>query len=443
MRELSKRIIVLLSIFLLCIPIFAGGEQETGSTSDGPVKLVIWGGVPIESGPQDVIDSFNAKFADQDIQAEYVRFVNDDQGNLKLETSLLAGSDIDLYISYGYNRYVKRAEGNMALALDDLMTRDGFNPVEVIGADGAQKSLVEGRYYGIDTKTYNNGFFANKDMFDAAGIPIPTSWTWDEFREVANKLSHGGGADRVYGVYMNSSWDKAFPLNMVSSQLGGDHIYNDTLTGTTLDNPIYKKTLTTAVQMMQEGSMPSHQEAVTQKLSSTSLFLNEKAAMVSGTWIIRDIKNIEKYPHNFVTAYIPFPTDNPDGTFYTEGGPGDTMSINPKSKAIEEAWKFLQWYVKGGILPMAPYGRFPLYTKTNMNELADLVLDGVEEYFHTDSIVKGCLTPAENYAIHIKSHPEVVSILKEECEAAYLGAKSVEQALNDAKRRADAVLTQK
>ena len=78
---------------------FAGAGSETAAATPAkPVHLVIWGGVPIESGPQAVMDLFNQEFASKNISAEYVRYVNDDQGNIKLETTLLAGSDIDAYI---------------------------------------------------------------------------------------------------------------------------------------------------------------------------------------------------------------------------------------------------------------------------------------------------------------------------------------------------------
>ena len=56
-----------------------------------PVRLLMWGGVPPESGPQAVCDAFNKEFASKGISIEYERFVNDDQGNMKLETNLLAG----------------------------------------------------------------------------------------------------------------------------------------------------------------------------------------------------------------------------------------------------------------------------------------------------------------------------------------------------------------
>jgi ABC-type glycerol-3-phosphate transport system substrate-binding protein len=56
--------------------------------------------IPPEAGPERVVNDFNEQFKDKGIQLEYERFVNDDQGNLKLETSLMAGNEVDVYVNY-------------------------------------------------------------------------------------------------------------------------------------------------------------------------------------------------------------------------------------------------------------------------------------------------------------------------------------------------------
>ena len=45
----------------------------------------------------------------------------------------------------------------------------------------------------------------NKDMLDAAGLDVPSlDWTWDDYREYAEKLTSGSGADTKYGSYFHS-----------------------------------------------------------------------------------------------------------------------------------------------------------------------------------------------------------------------------------------------
>ena len=360
------------------------------------MHLVIWGGVPNESGPQAVIDLFNKEFASKNISAEYVRYVNDDQGNIKLETTLLAGTDIDVYIGYGYDRLVKRAAGNMALDLTSYIKKSGFDLVKALGPEGAAQSVVNGVPFSLTTKTYNNGFLVNKNMFDAAGLAIPTSWTWNEFDAAARKLTTGAGASKVYGVFYQTNSYKTLPIEFATTQLGGDGLFSADRKSTTLDNPLYLKLLTGIVTQMKDGITPTHAESVSQKLQGSPIFTSGKAAMLYGSWLVRDVKNLTTYPHDFVTAYVPFPSDAPkSATYYMTGGPGDQASINPKSANRDAAWEFVKWYTEGGIMPMVPFGRYPLYQEIDIAKVSASLLAGVREVLRSDLGGQGLRHPRQ------------------------------------------------
>lgn len=79
--------------------------------------LRFWGGIPPESGPARVVNSFNEAYRDKGIQVEYERFVNDDQGNLKLETSLMAGNEVDIYVNYATFRLQSVEQGITSIRL--------------------------------------------------------------------------------------------------------------------------------------------------------------------------------------------------------------------------------------------------------------------------------------------------------------------------------------
>lgn len=67
-------------------------SQDTSKDLD---TLQVWGGVPPENGPQAVVDHFMEEHPDRNVT--YTRFVNDDRGNLKVNTALQGGVDIDVY----------------------------------------------------------------------------------------------------------------------------------------------------------------------------------------------------------------------------------------------------------------------------------------------------------------------------------------------------------
>lgn len=148
--------------------------------------------------------------------------------------------------------------------------------------------------------------------------------------------------------------------------------------------------------------------------------------------------------HDFVTAFAPYPVVEEGQRNYTQGGYGDLLSINPKSEHIEEAWEFAKWYATEGMLPMAEGGRVPSSNTYDLQAVTDAFLKGAEEIIEAESTQKVLIAPADNYAVpSITNHiAEVKKVLTEELELIFIGEKTVEQGMADAKTRADEILNQ-
>ncbi len=414
----------------------AAASQKSGKT----VTLRVWGGVPPESGPQKSIDAFNEAFKDKGIQAEYERFVNDDTGNLKLETSLMAGSDVDLYMTYTPALLQKRASGNMALDLSKLIEQDKFDVTGTLG-DIAKSYYINGKPYSVPTKRDQYGIVINKTMFDKAGIAVPTEWTFDEFREIAKKLTKGEGQDKVYGMFWNSQQDLLYPFNYLSVQtLGGDPLYKAGGKEANITDPVNIKSIELINNMMNvDKSSPTHTDSVTQKLSQEGMFLAGKCAMTVGPWMVRSIKDTTQYPHDFVTAFAPYPVVEKGKRQYTQGGYGDFLCINPKSQNVDAAWQYLKWYATEGMLPLAAGGRVPSANTYKAEDVTKSFLSGAEKLFDAQSTQKILITPASNYAVPTITTklPEINKILTEELENIYTGKKTVQDGLGNAQKRAN------
>ena len=444
MKHLIKILTTVMLLSLVIVtPLAASGSSETG-TGEDVVTIRFWGGVPPEAGPQASVDLFNEQFADQGIRVEYERFVNDDTGNLKLETNLLSGDGVDVYMTYTSDVMAKRAEGNMALDLTDLIERDGFDLTQY-GGTLMESYYINGRPYCVPTKLDQYGIVLNKDMFDAAGIPIPTEWTFDEFREIAKQLTHGEGQDKVYGMFWNSQQDLTYVLQYLVAQTnGGDPMYR-TETESAFDDPVVVAAVELINNMMNvDGSSPTHADSVTQKLSQEGVFLTGKSAMTIGPWMVRSIKDTDNYPHDFVTAFAPYPVYAEGQRNYTQGGYGDMLCINPKSEHIEEAWTFVKWYATEGMLPVVEGGRVPCFNTYDPQEVTDAFLKGGEELLDSETTKKILIEPADNYAApSITNHSaEVKRVFTEEMETILLGEQTPAEGMAKAKERADAILQQ-
>ncbi len=90
----------------------AAAASPTALKTMGTVTLEVWGGVPPETGPGDLVAAFSKAYPN--IKVNYTRFVNDDTGNTKLDTALQGGTPIDVYFSYTVPRMGQRIKAGVA-----------------------------------------------------------------------------------------------------------------------------------------------------------------------------------------------------------------------------------------------------------------------------------------------------------------------------------------
>ncbi|MCE3198217.1 extracellular solute-binding protein [Paenibacillus sonchi] len=407
----------------------SAGTNASGS-SKGTVTLKMWGGVPPESGPQEVIDNWNK--AHPETQVEYVRFVNDDDGNLKLDTAMVTGQDVDLFVNYTVSHAAKRVESNLAL---DLSSFTDYNIDEKMGSD-AEGWKINGKYYGVPT-TKSAFFIAlNKDALDAAGLPVPKDWTWDELREYAKKLKAGD----KYGFIQNME-PFVDPIDSVLSQEG----YTKADGTSNLDHPLVRKWLETLNGMMQEDkTTPPLGEQLTSKMPVEQVFLSGEVPMLNiGAWLLRSSNNFTDFPRDFKIAFAQVPrlADSAD-QYVTRGGLGDYISINANSKKQEAAWEFLKWYSDGGMAPMAAGGRLPASKDANQDDALNSLLSDKRDTYDLDSLMYVMFD--DKTPTYVRSLPqEVMDLRSQEYEKYFLGSQSLDQTIDAMVARHNNFLKQK
>ncbi|XID90545.1 extracellular solute-binding protein [Paenibacillaceae bacterium WGS1546] len=417
-------------------------SPTSGGDSQDAVKLKFWGAIPEENGPKKVVDNWNA--ANPDIQVEYTRFVNDEAGNTKLETALLANGEIDVFINYGMDKLVKRIQAGMAEPLDAYIAGDNFDVKDHFGDNAIVK--MEDQTYYIPAIILNDFVSINKSMLEEANLPIPQEWTWDDYVSYASQLTKGEGNNKVWGSYVNGAQPKIFEYmeKAVKTELGANALYNSD-GASNFDHPAFKKYLDILHQMENiDKSQPPYAEAKMSKMEGSRMFLSGQVAMNwVGTASLRDIKNLESFPHDFVTAFAP-PPKMTESSAYVGGGTGylDYVTINSKSRHKEAAWKFLKWYVTEGNEPMIAGGRVPAWKHADQDKVAELILgDHAEKLFDIDSF-KSVVFGVKDFVVDTKfdKYPELQVIANEEGERALIGDQSTADAAAAMKKRADELL---
>ncbi|WP_245640168.1 ABC transporter substrate-binding protein [Paenibacillus dakarensis] len=394
----------------------ADGANGKAASASSTVKLKMWGGVPPEAGPQEVVDSWNKEHPE--IQVEYVRYVNDDEGNLKLDTAIMTGQDVDLFVNYSASQATKRVTSGAAA---DLSGFTDYNIDEKMGHE-AENWKINGKYYGVPT-TKSSFFVAlNKDALDAANLPVPKDWTWDEMMEYANKLKKGDG----YGFIQNTE-PFVDPIDSVLSK----HGYTKPDGTSNLDHPLVRKWLESLNGMMKEDkTTPPLGEQLTSKMPVEQMFLSGEAPMLNiGAWLLRSSNNFTDYPRDFKIAFAPVPRLEENAADHmTRGGLGDYISINSNSKYQKEAWEFLKWYADGGMAPMAAGGRLPASKDADQDAAMKSMLGDKGDTYDQESLMYVMFdnkTPT-----YVRTVPqEVMDLRSQEYEKYFLGAQDLDATL--------------
>lgn len=445
-----KRTLSIIMAALLLATLLAG---MTSALAEETITLRLWGGVQPEYGYAALVDNFNAEFKDKGIQLEYVRYVNDNDGNLQLDTYLMQGGEIDIFMGYGgTGRLFPRIESGVVLDMTPYLEAAGFDPVEELGEAAVAQYIYEDKYYAVPTKYENSMYwFANVDMFEAAGVELPyDGWTYDEFLAAVEKMTSGEGLDKIYGMYwsFNNNWDMT--TNFLTSLNSPYKVYTDeTCQATAFDQDSTLLPLNLIKATTDAGYAPSLADEKADNLSIPTVFLEGKAAISTCISQIRIIKDLETYPHDFTTALIPAPV--PDESYLEEygkhayvNGAGDLICVSAATQYPQECMDFVLWYIEGGMAPLASGGRIPLWKGFDGQAVADALMEGAEGVFDADSIVKYMdieKTSAET-ALNMPNYAqsEINTAFTEAIESVLYGQTDAETAMADLKVRADQLI---
>lgn len=441
--KISAITVVALSLLLIGI---LSATREDKNIEKEVITLKIWGGVPKEAGPNQMIINFNKEFKEKGIQAEYIYCENNDFGNNKMEANILSGYGVDAYFTYDVSRIEKRVVSGMAVDLTEFIKEDNLNLENYFGKE-IYSYYVNSKLYCIPTKLDQYGITINKDMFEEEGIEVPKDWDFEEFRKIAKKLTKGEGNNKRFGMFFCTQQDLSYLTNyMAARSMGGDPLYKRDGKSTNFDSKELKILVELVNNMMNvDGSAPTHIESITQKLTQESMFLSGKCAMTIGPWVIRNVKDQEKYPHNFTTAFIPYPVVDKNQINYNQGGLGDYLSICPNSKYQKETFEFMKWYATKGVLSMVEGGRIPAYKGFDSNEIMELLLKDSNGSIDPVSAKDVLITSKQNYAIPsiTDSISDINKIMTDEFEQIFTLQKTVEDGLKEAKQRGDTILKAK
>lgn len=260
-------------------------------------------------------------------------------GMEKVIVQSLAGAGPDVFDCYNGFQLTAFVKSGIAWDVTDELTKRGVNIKKDVWPAIQPLIFLDGRAYGMGTNVSVDCMWLNKDIFAAAGVPLPRGpWTWDQFVPLAQKLTRRDANGRIiqYGalIDMSANW-----LQFVM-QWGGN-LYSEDGTRCVLNTPeaiqglqymhdlIYKYHVTPS---------PVEEQAATSGgwgSGTITFFSAGKGAMALGGrwWLCTLRQSTNKLSLGVCEA--------PHGTYRIFRGYGKSTLINKNSPNRQKALDFL------------------------------------------------------------------------------------------------------
>ncbi|KEK26413.1 sugar ABC transporter substrate-binding protein [Bacillus gaemokensis] len=337
---MKKFVYVCLSFMLVLIVFLAGcssnetsskktttGDEKKQTSKDGKVlRFATWDAGKNLKIQQQIAKKFEEKNPGVKVQVE----AYGDGFDQKLAASFGAKNPPDVMYMWNFPAYYKSLE-----PLDELAKKDPDMKLDDFYQGLFNYSSIDGKLYGMPAGFTTRVVYYNKKLFDKVNIPYPKDgWIWDEFTEIAKKLSDAN--NKQYGFGLRPEPD-TYDLQGFIWSNGSSFVSED---GKQIKG--YMNSPETIEVMKSFQSMLKDKSAILvggkNQQSGDDIFKAGKLAMwESGVWPLEGFKE----------AKIDVGTVEPP-TFKGKPAKGlvgtSAVSIAKDAKQKELAWEFVKFY---------------------------------------------------------------------------------------------------
>ena len=305
-----------------------GSSSDPSSDSNAPVELSVsvWN---LATTPE-----FNALFdafhkANPNITIKPVDILAANYST-KVKVMLSAGDSTDVITMKNTTDYGQFAQRGQLRDISSLATSGTATSLQGLGAFKQNGST----YYALPYRQDFWVLFYNKKIFDAAGQPYPTNLTWDQYVQLAQKMTSGSGASKVYGTY-HHTW-RSVVQAISAAQTGGDLIGGH--------YEFFTDQYNTALAIQDAGSTLDFGTATTQQTGYAAMFETGKTAMLPmGTWLIGTLlADKAKGKTDVDWAIAPMPQRSGASGVTTFGSP-TAFAVNKRARNVAAAEKFISF----------------------------------------------------------------------------------------------------
>ncbi|WP_114854420.1 ABC transporter substrate-binding protein [Brachybacterium sp. YJGR34] len=191
-RDTTRRTLLAGSLASSMMLAACGPSARDDETSTA-VSFMFWGPAFYQEFTAEMVEAFTDKQPEVEVSLQPSEW---DGYWDKLATQVAGGTPPDVINMDG--KYIAEYSGRGVLA--DLETLEGL---DLSGLDAADLDAgrVDGVLTGLSTGSNAWVVVANPELFEQAGVELPddTTWTWEDFHDIARRISDSGVATGVTG----------------------------------------------------------------------------------------------------------------------------------------------------------------------------------------------------------------------------------------------------
>lgn len=399
-------------------------NTDTQKGSEAPVEITftVW-----DYGTTDywkvLVEAFEKENPDIKVK---VTDIGGTDYDTKIPVLLSSGDTSDVITIKSMPIYTSLVEKNQLMPLDDMVAKSGLDTAPYYGSDEGIK--IGNQLYGLPFRNDYYLLYYNKTLFDKAGVDYPSNdMTWDEYRELAKKLTSGEGNDKIYGSHLHT-----WPGSLYRWGMDKDHVMDKG--DYQFLKPVYELFL--GIQNEDKTSM-DYGTLKTGNVHYSGPFYKEQVAMEPmGTWfanLIINAKNKGETSVEWGAAKAPHFEGQDPNIAISNPTP---IAINKNAAHPEEAWRFIQFMCsEPGADLLASLGTLPAYqNEKTINTLVNVegMPEGFKEAITVDSFVLECQMIPQAGAVD--------KIISEEHDLIMLGAETVDDGLDNMAKRVQKLL---
>jgi multiple sugar transport system substrate-binding protein len=332
-----------------CTRTLPQSTQQAPPTAAAPVtiKLGIVTGLPGKPELDAVVAAFQDRYPDY--RVETVTLPQDDNA---VYQAMLHG-DVDL---------IQAGSAHLHLSVQSGATADLTPYLQTAGMSTSalewylSAARFRGKVLELPYAVVPAAVLYNRELAVAAGVTVPEAgWTWDQFRDIAQRLTKQAGESHTWGLVNDAPW---IPATLWINQAGG-----------LAQNRPSSDALADALQFFSDlifadRSMVPPRRWDGQGPPPEDLFANGKAALTIKP--LPDPRSGQTLPLEWGAAPLPnLPGARPVLFVYPR-----SLAMSANAPNAEAAWQFLKFLTgKDGAMVVAAAGSLPCYPSADAKDL--------------------------------------------------------------------------